>query len=260
MNIQDRFWKVASLVGILLAVFLAVLSIKGIQSFNDNDVPAYNSISVNGKGEAVSIPDIATFSFGVSETAKTVAEATTKAAERINAAIKAVKDAGIEDKDIKTLSYSISPRYESEDSVCNTYRCIPGKSILTGYEVSQTLEVKVRDLEKSGAIFSTIGALNVDNVNGLSFSIDDIEKVKAEARAKAIADAQAKAAVLAKQLGVRIVKITSFYDSSDYPMYYGREGMGGDMMSVKALAAVAPEIPTGEQTVTSSVTITYEIK
>lgn len=260
MNVQDRFWKVASLVGVLLAVFLAVVSIKGIQSFNDNDTPAYNSISVSGKGEAVSIPDIASFSFGVSETAKTVADASNKAADRMNAALKAVKDAGVDEKDIKTTSYSINPKYEYEGGDCNTYRCTPGKSTLVGYEVGQTVQVKIRDLKKAGDIFSTISSLNVENVNGLSFAIDDIEKVKAEAREKAIADAKAKAQILADQLGVRIVKITSFYDSTDQPVYYGREGMGGDMMVMSAKAVSAPQIPAGEETVTSSVTITYEIK
>ncbi|MEK7641943.1 MAG: SIMPL domain-containing protein [Patescibacteria group bacterium] len=263
MNVQDRFWKVASLVGIVLVVFLAVLSIKGMQSLNDNEMPAYNSISVNGKGESVSIPDIATFSFGVTETAKTVAEAQSKATDRINAALKAVRDGGVEEKDIKTVSYSINPHYEYAGGDCNTYRCAPGKSTLTGYDVVQSVEVKIRNLEKAGAIFSTIGALNVENVNGLSFSIDDIEKVKAEARAKAIADAQAKAKDLAKQLGVKIVKITSFYDASDQPVFYGREGMGGDMLmnaKVSSAPTATPEIPTGEQKITSNVTITYEIK
>lgn len=260
MNSQERLWKVASLVGILLVVFLAVLSLKTIKSIGGND-PIYNSISVTGKGEAITIPDIATFSFGVTEKAKTVAEAQAKASDRINAALKAVKDAGVDAKDIKTTSYAINPHYDYDNGTCNDYRCAPGKSTLTGYDVSQFVEVKIRNLEKAGAIFSTIGSLNVENVNGLSFSIDDIEKIKAEARAKAIADAKAKATELARQLGVRIVKITSFYDSNDQPSYYGREGMGGDMMlSAKAVMAPAPEIPTGEQKVTSNVTITYEIK
>ncbi|MEN9912713.1 MAG: hypothetical protein RLY66_121 [Candidatus Parcubacteria bacterium] len=260
MNAPERFWKIATLVGILLAVFLAVISVKGMQTLNDNDTPAYNSISVTGKGEAVSIPDIATFSFGVTESAKTVADASTKAADRMNAALKAVKDAGVEEKDIKTTSYSINPKYDYEGGECNTYRCTPGKSTLTGYEVGQTVQVKIRDLKKVGDIFSTISSLNVENVNSLSFAIDDVEKFKDEARAKAIDDAKAKAEVLAKQLGVRIVKITSFYDSSDQPMYYGREGMGGDAMVMNVKAASAPEIPAGEQTIMSSVTITYEIK
>lgn len=264
MNIPSNFWKTVIGAFGILTIFLVILSIKEIKSIGyvGKDAPIYNTISVNGKGETVSIPDVATFSFSVNETAKTVAEAQTKATDRTNAALKAVRDAGVEDKDIKTTSYSINPHYDYQDGVCTTGYCRPSKSVLTGYDVSQSVEVKIRDLAKAGAIFSTIGSLNVQNVNGLSFAIDDIEKVKAVARAKAITDAQAKAKELAKQLGVHLVRITSFYDSSDNPVFYGREGMGGDMMTLKAAVApvAAPEIPTGEQKVTSNVTITYEIK
>ncbi len=259
MNIQDRFWKVASVVGVLLVVFLAVLSIKEIKSIGYQENPVYNTISVNGKGEAVSIPDVAMFSFSVNETAKTVAEAQTKATDRINAALKAVRDGGVADNDIKTTSYSINPHYDYTNGPCTVNYCQPGKSVLTGYDVSQSVEVKVRDLSKAGALFSAIGALKVDTINNLSFAIDDIETVKAEARSKAILDAQAKAKILSKQLGVRIVKIISYYDNSDQPMYYAREGMGGDMMSAVKAEAV-PEIPAGEQKVISTVNITYQIR
>lgn len=263
MNIPVKLWQVITGTFGILIIFLAVLSIKEIKSIGyiGKDFPISNTISVNGKGESISVPDIATFSFSVSETAKTVAEAQTKATDNINAALKAVKGAGVAEKDIKTTSYSINPHYEYQDGVCTTVGyCRPGKSILTGYDVAQSVEVKVRDLAKAGAIFSTIGALNVQNVNGLSFAIDDIEKVKADARAKAITDAKTKAQELANQLGVRIVKIISFYDSSNQvnPIAYG---MGGDMMTLKASAApVAPEIPVGEDKIVSNVTITYEIE
>lgn len=263
MNIPAKLWQtIIGAVGIL-TIFLVIISIKEIKSIGyiGKDNPVYNSISVNGKGEAVSIPDVATFSFSVTETAKTVAEAQSKATDKTNAALKAVREAGIADKDIKTTSYSINPHYEYQDSVCSTTYCRPGKSVLTGYEVSQSIQVKIRDLAKAGAIFTSIGALDVQNVNGLSFSIDDIEKVKAEARAKAIENAKTKAEELARQLGVRIVRITSFYDSSDSQPYYGRgEAMSADVMSFKAVPAAAPQVPVGEDKIVSNVTITYEIK
>ena len=263
MNIPAKLWQtIIGAVGIL-TIFLVIISIKELKSIGHvgKDAPVYNSISVNGKGEAVSIPDVATFSFGVTETAKTVAEAQSKATDKTNAALKAVRDAGIADKDIKTISYSINPHYEYQDGVCTTGYCKPGKSVLTGYEVSQSIQVKIRDLAKAGAIFTSIGALDVQNVNGLSFSIDDIEKVKADARAKAIDNAKAKADELARQLGVRIVRITSFYDSSDSQPYYGRgEAMSADVMSIKAMPAAASQVPMGEDKITSNVTITYEIK
>ncbi|MEN9523978.1 MAG: hypothetical protein RL536_47 [Candidatus Parcubacteria bacterium] len=263
MNVPAKLWSVVTSAVVLLTVFLAILSIKEIKSISyvGSDKPITNTITVSGKGETVAVPDVATFSFSVTETAKTVAEAQTKATDRANAALKAVKDAGVASKDIKTTSYSINPHYDYQTDVCANGYCRPGKQVLTGYEVSQSTQVKVRDLSKAGSIFSTIGGLNVDNVNNLSFSIDDIEQVKMDARAKAIADAQTKAKLLARQLGVSIVRIASFNDSSSQPgpmLYAMRE----DVMTMKAASApaVAPEISVGEDKITSMVTITYEIR
>lgn len=263
MNIQEQVWKVGKWVGILLVVFLAVVSIKQLVAtkYISRQNPIFNTISVNGKGEAVSIPDIATFSFSVTENAKTVKEAQTKATEKINAALAAIRAGGVEEKDIKTLSYSINPHYEYTQGPCTQFGCQGGKQVLDGYDVSQTIQVKVRDLAKAGELFDTLGGAGVKSVDGLSFAIDDIDTIKAEARAEAIAQAKEKAEKIAKDLGVRLVKITSFYDSSDdqpFPYYARESAMGGDLMSVKA--QVAPEIPQGEQKVTAMVSITYEIK
>lgn len=261
MNNKEQIWKVGALVGMILAVFLLVITIKEIKSIGyvgKNSVMV-NTISVNGKGEEVVVPDVATFSFGVTETAKTVADAQKVATEKINATLKVVREAGIADKDIKTTSYSINPHYEYTNGVCTQWSCGPGKSTLTGYDVNQTIEVKVRDIEKAGTILASIGSMEVQNVSGLSFSVDDIDAVKAKARAEAIENAKTKADKLAKDLGVKIIGITSFYDSSDQSTPY--YGMGGDMMSAKVMSAEAsPQIPAGENKVIANVTISYEIK
>lgn len=266
MNNQEQVWKVSKWVGVLLAIFLAVISIKALREIGyvGKDYPIMNTISVNGKGEEISIPDIATFSFSVTENGKTVAEAQSKATTKINSAIDALEDNGIEERDIKTIAYNINPKYEYVQEICpaGSFNCRTGRQVLIGYEVSQTTEVKVRDLSKAGALFETIGSLGVQNVNSLQFSIDDIETVKAMAREKAITNAKEKAEKLADDLGVRLVRITSFYDSSDDSVYYGY-GKGGDTMSVmeaRAVSAPAPSIPSGEQKVTSTVSITYEIR
>lgn len=262
MNPQERIWKIGAIVGILLAIFLAVISVKELKSISyvgKSDVIT-NTISVNGKGEAVSIPDIATFSFTVTENEKTVAGAQEKATAKIAAALKGIKDGGVEDKDIKTTSYNINPHYDYQNYVCTPGNCPPSKSVLSGYDVSQTTEVKVRDLSKAGTLFTLIGAAGVQNIQGLNFTVDAVEKFKTEARTKAIADAKSKAEKIAKDLGVTLVRVTSFYDSTDnnVPMYYGK---GGDMMATSVSAPMAaPEISRGEQMVTSNVTITYEIR
>ena len=168
MNIQEKFWKSASLACLLLVIFLAVISIKELKSIGyvGKNLQTTNTISVEGTGDAVTIPDIATFSFMVTETAKTVADAQTQATAKIDNALKAVKDAGVDDKDIQTISYNINPHYEYQGVACSTNYCPQDKQVLTGYDVSESIQVKVRDLAKAGTIFSSIGSIGVQNVNG----------------------------------------------------------------------------------------------
>ena len=138
--------------------------------------------------------------------------------------------------------------------------CPPSKQVLTGYEVSQTITVKVRKTADAGGILTKVGGLGVSNISGLNFVVDDIDTVQAQARDKAIADAKDKADKLEKSLGVKFVRIINFYEGGNY----GVVGMGGDMMSAKAVsfesAQVAPQLPVGENKVTSQVSITYEIQ
>lgn len=262
MNIPNKFWSAITGLIVLLAAFVLIISIKSIREIGyvGSNPDMTSTISVDGTGHAVSVPDVATFSFSVSETAKTVAAAQEAATKKINSALAAVREAGVADKDISTESYNIGPHYEyQQNSVCPANSYCPGKNVLTGYDVSQSIMVKVRDLSKAGTVFASIGSLGVQNVNGLSFSVDKPESVQAEARAKAIADARTKAVVLADKLGVSLGRMVSFSENSGgYPrpvMY----AMSGKAMSADS-AAVAPEIPTGEQKTTSTVSITYEIK
>src|SRR4051812_20042049 len=99
MNIQDRVWRIGALVGVLLAVFLVAISIKEFKSIGyvGADIPNIDTISVSGTGDAVAKPDIATFSFTVTKTAKTVAAAQSQASDKIDAALKAVKAGGVAD-------------------------------------------------------------------------------------------------------------------------------------------------------------------
>ena len=115
----------------------------------------------------------------------------------------------------------------------------------------------MRDLSAVGAMLGGLGKLEVQNVNGPDFALDDSTAGYDAARADAINKAQAQAMVLADQLGVTLGKIVNFSESSGgypYPMAYG---MGGDMMVSKA---EAPNIPAGENTYNASVSITYEIR
>ncbi len=240
-----------------LSLFLLVSTISKLDGLSDNDM-SYNSINVTGTGEVVVIPDVAVFTFSVSETSETVDTAQTLATTKINKALDALKGAGVEEKDLKTESYNIHPRYEWNQGICYMGNCPDGRSELIGYEVSQTTQVKVRDTKKAGEMLTLVGATGISTVSGLQFTVDDADAAKAEARSKAIADAREKAKQLAKDLGVDLGDIVSYYEEGPgaYPMYNYDMGM-----SVKAEAApVAPQMPVGENTVTSNITITFQIE
>ena len=248
---------------VLLGVFLLVQAVSGFQNMRyiGAGLTATNTINVSGYGEAVAVPDIATFTFTVMSEKLTVAEAQTEATKKINEITAYLGTAGIDKKDIQTTDYSVYPQYEYNDKiVCIRYPCTPGEQTLKGYQVRQTTTVKVRDTAKAGEFLTNVGAKGASEVSGLNFTFDKPELVQDQARDKAIADAKDKADTLAKQLGVRIVRVVSFNESGNYPgpMYYSKAvsmdaaGMGG--------APTAPEISIGQNKVTSNVTVTYEIR
>lgn len=217
------------------------------------------SINVQGEGEVMALPDIGTFSFSVMAEAPDASTAQANSAEKINAVMAYLGESGVEEKDIKTLNYSLEPKYRYEDTTCSSGSyCPPGNPVIDGYTVSQTVQVKVRDLAQVGKLISGVGEQGATNISSLTFTTDDDSDIKSEARAAAITDAEEKAKELAGELGVRLVRVTGYYeDEGSIPYPYG---MGGDAMVARSEAAKAPSIPTGENVTRSVVTVTYEIE
>lgn len=245
----------------LFSIFLVVKIVGDLKKLPKvgNELYPQSTIMVSGEGEAYAIPDIVSFNFTVTEVGDTVKQAQEKLDQKINKALSAVHDTGVEDKDIKTTNYNSYPKYEWNQIYCITTPCPQGKNELVGHEVSQTISVKVRDTEKAADLVTQVGAIDVSNISGLEFIVDDREKYEAEAREQAITKAKAEAKVLAKQLGVRLVKILSFNEEGNYPMYYGMGGAESDMAK-SSIAPARAELPTGETKITSRINITYEIR
>jgi uncharacterized protein YggE len=258
---RKRFFNSILAVTILLALFLAVKSLNALKEnsyIGRGEYPA-NVISVTGTGEVLAVPDTGTFSFSVVEEAKTVKDAQDKATKKINSVINAIKSLGIEDKDIKTDNYTFYPKYDySLAQICTRDYCPPNKQTLVGYEVNQSMTVKIRKTEDAGEILTKVGELGVTNASGLNFVVDDIDKVQDEARDKAISDAKERAKVLSKSLGVRLKKIVNYTEGGNYPVYYARGGT--EKLMALDSASSAPEVPVGENKITSNVTITYEVE
>jgi uncharacterized protein len=244
------------LVALLAALLIFVLS--SVRYVGAGITPG-NTISVSGYGESYSTPDIATFTYSVVSEKPTVAAAQTDATAKSNAVLAYLKSAGVDQKDIQTSNYSINPMYDWVQGSCVNGICPNGRQVLRGYEVRQSNTVKVRDTGKAGELLSGIGDKGATEVSGLQFTFDDPNQGQNEARQKAIADAKAKADELAKQLGVGIVRVVSFNESTGgnpQPVSYGRGGVTNQAMDAKA----APELSVGQNKVTSSVSVTYEIR
>lgn len=257
---QNNVWKWGWIVLVVLAIFLGVKTLDAFKELGDAD-PSYNSITVMGEGEIDSVPDVATFSFAVMAEASTVNAAQTQVTTKMDAILVALKEAGIEDRDIKTSDYSIYPRYRYVQSACTPDSCPPGRQVLDGYTASHNVTVKIRNTEKAGDILTLVGDRGATNISGLSFTTDDPDQLLADARAEAIKDARDKAKRLAKDLDVRLVRVVSYSDSTFNPPYPIPYGMGGGVaMETQAMDLAKANIPTGENKTRVSVTVVYEIR
>lgn len=259
---KDRMYKAVLALVLVVAVYFGVKALFLIADGTDKDA-MQNVITVTGRGEVTAVPDLATIYFTVEDSKDTQKQA----GEEVNAKVKKVVDflkgVGVEEKDIKTEAYNSYPKY-SQGRVCPMYYggamppCTPGEAKIIGYTVSQGITVKVRKIDDNlSKILDGINGFGVTNMSGPTLSIDDEEGLKMEARKEAIKEARKKAKILAEQLGVRLGDVTSFNENlgGGYPIYYAKAEM-----ATGAADSVAPQLPKGENTIASEVTITYEIK
>lgn len=214
------------------------------------------TFTVDGEAKMETATDIATFTASVvTEGGKNVADVQKQNVDKMNTINAFLKESGVEKKDLQTSQYSLAPRY--------TYYPCDGRSVcspatISGYTLTQTLSVKVRNLETVGDILSGIIEKGANNVSGISFTVDDDTAVRQVARTEAIAKAQKKAKDIAKAGNFKLGKLVSLYEDSgvtpDAPTGYG--GLGSAVSDMKA---VAPVIEPGTQQGTVRMNLTYEI-
>lgn len=263
MEIQEEYKKnlyralLAFLV--VLSLFFAVKFLSELRAYGRAGSAEVNTITISGHGEVKAVPDIANVYFTIRQEGKTVKEAQEKVAVIEKKVLDYLRTNQVADKDIRAESASFNPKYEyqTQTSMPDIYPPRSGKSVLVGYEAYESLTVKVRNPDDAGKIIEGLGMLGVTELSGPNFTIDEEETLSREARKLAIEEAKEKAKVLAKDLGVRLGRVVSFSENGYYPMpIYGRE----EMMVLDAGAPKAAELPKGENTITSDVTITYEIR
>ncbi|MDP3995628.1 MAG: SIMPL domain-containing protein [bacterium] len=245
-----------NLLAVILSLFLIALIVSIVIDINDKLETSENVITVSDTGTVYAKPDLGLVTATVLTEAETVAESMAENTEKMNAVISAVKGQGVEEKDLKTTSFNIYPRYEWRD---RTEIYPEGQRTLVGYEIRQSLEVKIRDLTAVGSIIQAATTAGANQMSDLQLVIDNQEEIKKQAREQAIEKAKAKAAELAEQLGIKLVSISNFSESGVVPSYANETkslapaAMGGAEMDTAQIAV-------GENKIEITVYITYKIK
>ena len=226
------------------AVFALALVIPTGTASAEEAVP---TLTMNGVGSAQIAPDMAEVTLGVVTEAKDAARAHADNAAQAARVQNAVKALGIAERDIQTTRYDFSPVYDVRDN---------GRSVTTGYTVTNAVVVRVRDLNNVGKVIDAALANGANRVDSLEFSASDTNEAKNTALADAARDARSKADAVARALGVRVVRVLTVH--ADAQSYTPRNFM--PMMMAKEAYDAGTPISAGELSVKASVNVTYVIE
>jgi uncharacterized protein YggE len=241
------------LVAVSLVLMLAVVGFSGCSAgpttIGTVDINSQQTgIWVNGTGKVTVTPDIATLSLGIEAQAATVAEAQAQAAGAMDTVMAALAAGGVADKDIQTQYFSISQQTRWDD-----YK---DEQVVTGYDVTNMVTAKIRDMEQIGSIIDAVAAAGGDytRINNISFSVDDPTPYYKEARQKAMADAKDKAEQLAHLAGIGLGKPTYISEGTVYPPVVYRDA-GMEAMAPAPTTPISP----GEIELSLTVQVAYAV-
>jgi len=206
--------------------------------------PAPHTITVAGSGKVTLVPDVARVHLGVTVTKPTVKAVRDAGAKAMTDIIAAIKGLGIADADIQTTNLSLYPQYGSGS--------VPK---VVGYQISEQVQVTVRDLDKTGDVVDAATAKGATDVNGISFEIADPVKAQNDARAAAVAAARTSAEAMATAGHVTLGAVVSITDATPVqpPIFYGYGA------AQRPAADVATPVQPGTQDLTANVTVVFAI-
>lgn len=215
------------------------------QAASSYTLPADGTLlSVSSQAEASRAPDIATISAGVVTQAPDGNTAMRQNATQMTQVMAAIRKAGIADKDIQTSGVMLNPQYDYRDNQAPK---------ITGYQATNTVNLKVRDIAKLGQVLDALAAQGANQINGPTFEIDQPDPVYDEARLAALKKAETRAETYAKGLGLKVRRIVSIAEGS----------AGGSprpvMMMARAKAADSTPVSPGETTLSVSIDVVFEL-
>ena len=204
---------------------------------------ADTKIAVTGSATVQAEPDMVTLSLGVEETKSDVAAAQALVNEKLAAVVEALKNAGVDEKDVQTGYYSIYNNYNYDD---------PSD---IQYVASCSLNVIVRELSKAGEMIDVAVAAGANQVGGVTFGVSDLTALQDKALELAVADGIRRAGVMAKAAGVTLPALPeSVVENSSY-----YDGYKASAYAMDAGAGASTSLMGGMVSVTSSVTVTYDV-
>ncbi len=206
------------------------------------------TLSLAGTGEILATPDMALIQSGVVTEAETARAALDANNEAIAAVIAAMKEAGIEARDIQTSGFSVQPRFHFPKNGDDTE-----SPRIIGYSVTNAVTVRVRDLDTLGSVLDKAVTVGANRINGINFVVSDADKRLDEARGLAIADATRKARIYADAAGVNLSRVQSISEAGGYAPAPRKA------MMMRAESAPAVPVEAGEQSLSVNVSVTWEI-
>ena len=205
-------------------------------------------LTMTVEGRTTRAPDVAEISGGVVTSAPTAAAAMRENAEKMNAVVAAIRKAGIAERDVQTAGLNLQAQYRYEANQA---------PILTGYQASNTVNLRVRSVADTGKLIDTLVGVGANQINGPTFRVENSDAALDEARLAAIATAKARAALYAKAAGLRVRRIASITES-------GAVEPGPRPMMMKTMALEAADAPTpvapGEVALSVNVTTVFELE
>ncbi len=204
------------------------------------------TISVNGTGQVTLNPDIAKVFIGVQSQSESVADALTENNDKAQAIASALREMGIEEKDIQTSSFNVYPQQQFGPT---------GEMTGTTYVVNNTVNVTVRDLQLLGRLLEVVVSTGANSIDGVTFDVQDKSQAVAEARRLAVESARSQADQLAQTAGVALGDLQTMSAYSSQPSVMNYEGKGG----MSALGSQVP-VSAGQLLIQVDVSATYFIQ
>jgi uncharacterized protein YggE len=236
------------------AALLAFSPLAQAQAQAANERP-HRILSLTGTGEVKARPDTASINSGVTSNAKTAQEALAANSAAMNKLFRELKAAGIADRDLQTSNFSIAPQYKPYDPK----NPLPAQQRIVGYQVSNGVTVRVRDLDKLGRLIDQMTMAGANQMNGISFFVDKTDNLMEEARRKAMVDVRRKADLYADGLGVKLKRVLTISESVSRPG--PRPMRAGRVMSMaKSDAREAAPVAAGEQSLSIRLSVKWELE